>query len=73
MTPLESRDSTPVRPEHPNANEAEENDLKNNFMKMIEALKEDMRKSPKEMEEKQNKNTRKYNQIDEGISSTPEN
>ena len=42
------------RPENPNADEAEENDLKNNFMKMIEALKEDMRKSLKEMEEKTN-------------------
>ena len=43
MTPPESRDSTPKRPEHPNTDEAEENDLKNNFMKMIEALKEDMK------------------------------
>lgn len=43
MTPLESKDSTPARHEHGNADEAEENDLKNNFMKIIESLKEDMR------------------------------
>ncbi|CAH7019633.1 AABR07072562.1 [Phodopus roborovskii] len=55
MTPPESRDSTPTRSEHPKADEAEENDLKNIFIKMIEALKDDLRKPLKEMEEKTNK------------------
>ncbi|ERE67208.1 WASH complex subunit FAM21 [Cricetulus griseus] len=40
MMPPESRDSTPTRPEHPNTDEAEENYLKNNFMEMIEILKD---------------------------------
>ena len=42
------------RPEHSNADEAEENNTKNNFMKMIEALKEEMKISLKEMDEKAN-------------------
>ena len=32
-----------ARPEHPNTDEAEGNDLENNFMKMIEVLKEDFK------------------------------
>ena len=51
MTPPETRNHTPVSPEHHNADEPEENDLKNIFRKMIEDLKEDMRKFLKEMEE----------------------
>ncbi|ERE72641.1 LINE-1 type transposase domain-containing protein 1 [Cricetulus griseus] len=54
MTPPETRNHTPVRPEHHDADEPEENDLKSIFMKMIEDLKENMRKSLKEMEEKTN-------------------
>ena len=45
MTPPETRDHTSARPEHHNADEAEENDRKNILMKMIEDFKEDMRKS----------------------------
>lgn len=49
MTTLESRDSTPARPKHPNTDEADENGLKKNFMNMIETFKEEMRKSLKEI------------------------
>ncbi|ERE82006.1 GTPase IMAP family member 3-like protein [Cricetulus griseus] len=52
MTPPEPRDSTPSRHEHPNTEEAEESNLKNNFMEMIENLREEIRKSFREMEEK---------------------
>lgn len=55
MAPTESSSSTTERPEHPNSDEAEENNLKNNFMKMIEALKEEMKISLKEIEESTNK------------------
>ena len=51
--------STATRPEHPNADEAEENNLKNNFMKMIEALKEEMKNSLIKVEEKANKKWKK--------------
>ncbi|ERE91606.1 hypothetical protein H671_1g0824 [Cricetulus griseus] len=54
MTPPESRDSTPARHEHLNTEEAEESNLKNNFMQMIETLREEIRKSFREMEEKTN-------------------
>ena len=37
--------STPARPEHPNTDESGENNLKNNFMKMTEALKEEKKNS----------------------------
>lgn len=47
MTPPQSRGSTPAKSEHPNTNEAEENDLKNTIMKIIEFLKEKMRKGRK--------------------------
>ncbi|ERE71061.1 vomeronasal 2 receptor, 52 precursor [Cricetulus griseus] len=52
MTPLETKNHTLARPELHNADEPEDNDLKNIFRKMIEYLKEDMRKSLKEIEEK---------------------
>ena len=39
MTPLETRKHTPGRPQHHDADEPEENDLKNIFRKMIQALK----------------------------------
>ena len=55
MTPPESRDPTPARPEHYNTDDTEENDLKNIFMKMIERLKEDMTKYSKKIEEKNQK------------------
>ncbi|ERE73234.1 heterogeneous nuclear ribonucleoprotein C-like 1-like isoform 1 [Cricetulus griseus] len=54
MTPPEPRDSIPARHEHPNTEEAEESNLKNNFMEMIENLKEEIKKSFREMEEKTN-------------------
>ncbi|ERE65607.1 THO complex subunit 3-like protein [Cricetulus griseus] len=54
MTPPETRNHTPVRPQHHNADEPEENDLKNIFKKMLEDLKEDMRKSLKEIEDETN-------------------
>ncbi|ERE70461.1 GTPase IMAP family member 3-like protein [Cricetulus griseus] len=54
MTPPESRESTPARHEHPNTEEAKESNLKNNFMQMIENLREEIRKSFREMEEKTN-------------------
>ncbi|ERE84502.1 putative transposase [Cricetulus griseus] len=61
MTPPEARKHTPATPEHHNADEAEENDLKNIFMKMIEDLKEGMGKSLKEMEEKSNQKIQDIN------------
>ncbi|ERE88684.1 putative transposase [Cricetulus griseus] len=61
MTPTKTMNHTPARPEHHNADEAEENDLTNIFMKMIEDLKEDMRKSLKEMEEKANQKKQNIN------------
>ena len=55
MTPTKISGSTTARLEHPKADETEENDLKNNLMKMIEAIKEEMKNSLKEIEEKANK------------------
>lgn len=51
---LETGGSTVRKPEHPNSDAVEENDTKNNFMEMIEVLKEEMKKSLTEMEEKMN-------------------
>ena len=42
-TPVKSRDPTTVRLEQPNIDETEENDLKNNFRRMFETLKEEMK------------------------------
>ncbi|MFU1867937.1 hypothetical protein ACM6QF_13245 [Enterococcus faecium] len=55
MTPPESRDSTPARPEKLDTKDKEEMDLKNYLSKMIETFKEETRKSLKEIEEKANK------------------
>ena len=69
--PRETSGSTKARSEHPNSEGAEENNLKNKFMKMIEALKEEMKIFLTEMEEKSKKNwkksikTRKSNQTGE--------
>ena len=41
MATPEPSGPTTGRPEHPNPEEAEESDLKNNFIKMIETLKEE--------------------------------
>ena len=43
----EPNGSTTVRPEHQNVEKAEENHLQNNFIEIIEALKEEMIKSLK--------------------------
>lgn len=51
-TSLETGGSTVRKPEHPNSYAVEENDTKNSFMEMIEVLKEEMKKSLTEMEEK---------------------
>lgn len=51
--------STASRYECPNAEEAEENDFKNNFMKMMGALKKEMKNSIKEIKNKANKNWKK--------------
>ncbi|ERE67187.1 GTPase IMAP family member 3-like protein [Cricetulus griseus] len=67
MMPPESRDSTPVRPKHTNTDGAEENNLKNNFMQIIETLREEMRKSFREMEEKTNQ---KMEEIKESQGNT---
>lgn len=53
MAASKTSSSTTARPEHPNADEAGENNLKNKFMKMIETLKE--KNSLKDMEERTNK------------------
>ena len=45
----------------PNTNEAEENDLKNTFIKMMEALKKKTKNPLKEMEEKTNKKLQETN------------
>lgn len=86
MAPSEPGGSIRGRPEHPSRDEVEENDLKNSFVKMIEALKEDKRDSPKEIKQKISKNwkkslsplntakkVKKNNQISEGDSSVLEN
>ena len=46
------RQSTAGRPEYSNTAEAPEKDLKNNFMKIMEVLKEEMKKVLKEIKEK---------------------
>ena len=51
-TPVKPKDPTTARPEQPNIDEAEENDLKSNCKRMFETPKEETRNSLKEMEEK---------------------
>ncbi|ERE66101.1 hypothetical protein H671_8g19693 [Cricetulus griseus] len=46
MIPPETRNHIPAGPEHHDADEPEENDLKIVFMKMLEGLEEDMKKIP---------------------------
>ena len=55
MASPKTNGSATARFEHPNTDDAEENGLQNNFRKMIEALKEKMKHSLKEAEEKPNK------------------
>ena len=54
-TPIKCRDPTTARLEQPIIDQAVENDLKNNFRRLFETLKEEMRNYLKEMEEKTNK------------------
>lgn len=51
MTPKESRDPMPARPEKHNIDDAEETEHKNYFINMTETLKEETRKSLKEIEQ----------------------
>ncbi|KAL6083245.1 hypothetical protein STEG23_014627 [Scotinomys teguina] len=61
-TSPESSPTPTSRPEHCNVEKAEENDLKNNLMKMIEeALKGKMKNAVKEIEEKTNKKLEEMN------------
>ena len=53
--PVKPKNPKTARPEQQNMNEPEENDLKNNFRRMFEALKEEIKNSLKEMKEKTNK------------------
>ena len=62
--------STTAKLGHPNADETEEYHLKNNFMEMIEALKEEMKNSLKEMEERTNK---KLQEINKSLKEIKEN
>lgn len=75
---------TTEMPNHPNSDEAEENNIKNSFMKMIVALKDKMKFSLKEIKEKakmdeinkshkKSTNPRKYNQTGEGTNLRLEN
>ncbi|KAL6061481.1 hypothetical protein STEG23_034801 [Scotinomys teguina] len=52
MTPSEPTSSPPGRPEQTNTEEAEEINLKNDLKKMVEALKEEIKNSQKELDEK---------------------
>ena len=54
ITP-ESSEHTTGRLEYPNPEEVEEIDFKRNIMKVIESLKQDVKNSLKEMDEKNNK------------------
>lgn len=46
---------TTARPEHSNTTEAQEENLKTNFMEMTEVFKEEINKSLKEIQENTNK------------------
>ena len=52
MVTPEPSGHTTGRLDHPNPEEAEENDFKCNFMKMMETFEEEMKNSLKEMENK---------------------
>ena len=59
-TPVKPKDPTTARFEQPNIDEAEENGLQNNFRRMFEALEKDIKTTLKEMKEKSNKKTGRY-------------
>ena len=53
--PVKPKDPTKARPEQPNMDEPEENDLKNSFKRRFDILKDEMRNSLQEIEDKSNK------------------
>ncbi|ERE82958.1 Transposase, L1 containing protein [Cricetulus griseus] len=61
MTPPATRNHTPVRPEHHNADEQEENDIKSIFMKNDRGPQRGHEKSLKELEEKTNQKIQDIN------------
>ncbi|KAL6088399.1 hypothetical protein STEG23_019142 [Scotinomys teguina] len=61
---------TTATPEYSNMAEAQENDLRTNFMKMIEELKEKVDKTVKEIEEKVIKNLEEINKSLKEIKKT---
>ena len=63
MTPIKPSDSTTSRLEQSNIDEAEENDLKNNFRRMFEALKKEMKTALEQREEKTNKKLEDINKF----------
>ena len=77
MVTPEPSGHTTGRLDHPNPEEAEENDFKCNFMRMMETFKEERKFFLKELEEKTNKELeeinkskpRKNNQTGEANSS----
>ena len=67
MTSPESRDHETRRIEHPTPEEIEEIESKQNFMKIIEELKQEMKICRKEMEEKYNK---KFEEMSKSVNET---
>ena len=61
MPPPEPSYPTAANSECSSTVEAQENQLKTNFMKMIEVFKEDMNKSLKEIQENRNKQLEEMN------------
>ena len=55
VAPTEPSSPTTARPEHSNTTEAQEENLKTNFMEMTEVFKEEINKSLKEIQENTNK------------------
>ena len=51
LAPPEPSSLTPASPRYPNMPEKQDNDLKSHLMKMIEAFKEDINNSLKEIQE----------------------
>lgn len=61
MTPSEISGSTSARHKYPNADKAKESDFKDIFMRIVEALKQEIQNSLIEIEEKANKNLEEIN------------
>ena len=60
ISPPDPSDATSARHEHFNAAETKENDLSNNNMKMIQALKQEMKNSFKEIKKKSKNGRNQY-------------